>query len=128
MMLAETDWTFGTVLWTVAVIFFWTMAIWLFIALFSDIFRRRDLSGWAKAGWTILLFIVPFIGALIYVVARPRMTEQDREDAERMVEAKRRLEGYSAADEVAKLAKLRDSGEITAEEYERLKQRALTEV
>ena len=107
-MLAEFD--LGDLLWSMLVFFFWFMAIWIFIALFSDIFRRRDLSGWAKAGWILLLFVFPFIGALIYMVARPKMTEQDREEIQRVQEAQRRIEGYSAADEIAKLAKLRDEG------------------
>ena len=125
-MLAE--WSFGDVLWGMLVFFFWFMAIWIFITVFADIFRRNDLSGWGKAGWVLLIFVVPFLGALIYVIARPKMTAQDKELIERSQEAKRRVEGYSAADEVAKLAKLRDAGEITAEEYEELKRKAMIQV
>jgi uncharacterized membrane protein len=117
---------FGEVLWTMLVFFFWFMAIWIFIMVFADIFRRNDLSGWAKAGWIILIFFVPFLGAIIYLIARPRMTEQDKEMMEKAQEAQRRAEGYSAADEIAKLAKLRDEGQISAEEYERLKAQALS--
>lgn len=118
----------GDILWAMLVFFFWFMAIWVFISIFADIFRRNDLSGWGKAGWTLLIFILPFIGVLIYIIARPRMTAQDRQMIERMQERERRASGYSAADEVAKLAKLRDSGEITAEEYTTLKARAMSEV
>ena len=119
-----TEWNVGSVLWTMLVLFFWVMAIWIFIAIFSDIFRRNDLSGWAKAGWIFLIFIVPFLGALIYVIARPKMTEQDKQIIEQAQEAQRRIEGYSAADEIAKLAELRDKGEISAEEYTDLKRKA----
>ncbi|HWC70321.1 MAG TPA: SHOCT domain-containing protein [Actinomycetota bacterium] len=119
------DWSFGDVLVSMIIFFFWIMAIWIFISIFADIFRRNDLSGWAKAGWILLLFVLPFLGALIYVIARPKMTEQDREIMMKAQEQQRRLEGYSAADEVAKLAKLRDAGEISAEEYEDMKRRAL---
>ena len=112
------EWTFGSVLWAMVVFFFWFMLIWMFIAVFADIFRRNDLSGGMKAFWIILIFIIPLIGILIYVIARPKMTEQDKEMMARANEAQRRVEGYSAADEVAKLAKLRDEGKITAEEYE----------
>jgi hypothetical protein len=118
----------GDILWAMLVFFFWFMAIWIFISIFADVFRRNDLSGWGKAGWTILIFILPFIGVLIYMIARPRMTEQDRQIMGRMQERERRASGYSAADEVAKLAKLRDSGEISAEEYSTLKARALSDV
>ncbi len=122
------EWTLGSMLWTMLVFFFWMMAIWVFIALFADIFRRNDMSGWAKAGWICLLFVLPFLGALIYVIARPKMTEQDRERLEKMQEAQRRVSGYSAADEIEKLTKLRDSGAITAEEYEEMKRKALIQV
>jgi Short C-terminal domain/Phospholipase_D-nuclease N-terminal len=118
----------GDWLWAMLVFFFWFMAIWIFIRIFADIFHRRDLSGAGKAGWILLLFVLPFLGALIYLIARPKMTEQDREDIQRMQEVQRRVSGYSAADEIDKLSKLRDSGEISAEEYERLKARALVEI
>jgi hypothetical protein len=118
----------GEWLWAMLVFFFWFMAIWIFIQIFADIFHRRDLSGGAKAGWIVLLFVLPFLGALIYLIARPKMTEQDREDIQRAQEAQRRLSGYSAAEEIERLSKLRDAGEISAEEYERLKARALVEV
>ena len=119
-----TEWNVGSVLWTMLVLFFWVMAIWIFIAIFSDIFRRNDLSGWAKAGWIFLIFIVPFLGALIYVIARPKMTAQDKEMLEQAQEAQRRVSGYSPADEIAKLAELRDKGEISADEYNDLKRKA----
>jgi hypothetical protein len=119
-----TEWNVGSVLWTMLVLFFWVMAIWIFIAIFADIFRRNDLSGWAKAGWIFLIFIVPFLGALIYIIARPKMTAQDREMIEQAQEAQRRISGYSPADEIAKLAELRDKGEISAEEYTDLKRKA----
>ncbi len=121
-MLAE--WTFGDVLTSMVVFFFWFMAIWIFISIFGDIFHRNDLSGGAKAGWIVLIFVLPFIGALIYIVARPKMTKQDKEDLEKMQEMQRRMSGVSAADEIEKLAKLRDGGKITAEEYEDMKRKA----
>jgi hypothetical protein len=125
-MLATT--TFGEILWSMLIFFFWFMAIWIFITVFADIFRRNDLSGGAKAGWIILIFILPFIGALIYLIARPKMTEQDKQLIDQAQEAQRRIEGYSSADEIAKLAKLRDEGKITPEEYEDLKKKAMLQV
>ena len=122
------EWNLGNVLWAMLVFFFWIMAIWIFIAIFSDIFRRRDLSGWAKGGWIFLIFILPFLGALIYMIARPKMTEQDREDLARAQEVQRRVSGYSYADEIEKLAKLRDEGKISAEEYDSLKSKAMMEL
>jgi len=125
-MLAE--WDLGDALWAMLVFFFWFMAIWIFISIFADIFRRNDLSGWAKAGWIILIFVVPFLGALIYVIARPKMTAQDKEMIEQAQEAQRRISGYSYADEIEKLAKLRDEGKLTAEEYEEMKRKAMMSV
>jgi type VI protein secretion system component VasK len=122
------EWTFGSVLWAMIVFFFWFMLIWMFIAVFADIFRRNDISGGMKALWIILIFIIPLIGILIYVIARPKMTAQDKEMMEQAQEAQRRMQGYSAADEVAKLAKLRDEGKISAEEYEEMKRKAMMEV
>jgi hypothetical protein len=122
------EWNLGDALWAMLVFFFWFMAIWIFISIFADIFRRNDLSGWAKAGWIFLIFVVPFLGALIYVIARPKMTEQDKEMIERAQEAQRRVSGYSYADEIEKLAKLRDEGKITAEEYEDMKRKAMMAV
>jgi hypothetical protein len=119
-----TEWSFGNVLWAMLVFFFWFMAIWIFITIFADIFRRNDLSGWGKAGWILLIFIVPFLGALIYLIARPKMTAQDKEMMEKAEEAQRRLSGYSSADEIEKLVKLRDSGAITADEFEEMKRKA----
>ncbi len=123
-----TEWNPGSVLWVMIEFFFLFLAIWIFITIFADIFHRRDLHGWGKAGWIVLIFLVPFIGALIYLIARPKMTEQDKEDMERMQEAQRRVSGYSPADEVAKLAKLRDEGKITAEEYEDMKKKAMMQI
>jgi uncharacterized membrane protein len=111
-------------MWGMAVFFFWFMAIWIFISVFGDIFHRRDLSGAAKVGWVIFIFIVPFFAALIYMIVRPKMTAQDKEDRERMQEMQRRMSGSSQADEIAKLAKLRDAGEITPQEYESMKKKA----
>ena len=122
-MLAE--WSFADLLWGMLAFFFWFLAIWIVITIFGDIFRRSDLTGGEKAGWIFLLFILPIIGALIYMNSRPKvMTEQDRL-IEESQEAQRRFEGYSAADEVAKLAKLHDEGKITTEEYAHLKRKAM---
>jgi hypothetical protein len=118
----------GDVLWAMLAFFFWFMVIWVFVGVFADIFRRNDLSGWAKAGWILLFFILPFLGLLIYMIARPKMTAQDKEMMEQAQERERRLTGYSSADEVAKLAKLRDEGQISAEEYETLKKQALMSI
>jgi len=122
------DYSFGDFLWSMVVFFFWFMAIWIFITVFADIFRRNDIGGGAKAGWIFLIFILPFVGVLIYLIARPKMTQQDKEMMEKAQVVQQRVEGYSPAEEIAKLAKLRDDGTISAEEYEELKRRAMITV
>ena len=72
-MLADYD--FGDFLWTMLVFFFWFMLIWMFIMVFADILRRKDLSGVAKAGWILLIFILPLFGILIYLIARPSIVD-----------------------------------------------------
>ena len=123
-----TEWNSGSVLWAMIEFFFIFMLIWMFIAVFADIFRRNDLSGGAKALWILFIFVLPLLGILIYMIGRPKMTEQDKEMLMQAQEAQRRVQGYSPADEVAKLAKLRDEGKITAEEYEQMKQQAMMQV
>lgn len=115
----------GDVLVSMVAFFFWFMAIWIFITIFGDIFRRNDLSGGAKAGWIFLLFILPFLGALIYLIARPKVTAQDVQLMAQAEAANKAVAGVSTADELAKLQQLKDSGAITAAEYETLKTKAL---
>ena len=107
-------------------LFFLTMAIWLFVAVFADIFRRNDISGIVKAAWILLIFILPFLGILIYIIARPKMTEQDRQIMEQYQATQQRAVGYSVTDEIARAQQMRDSGAITADEFEAIKRRALS--
>ena len=123
-----TEWNAGSVLLAMIEFFFIFMLIWMFIGVFADIFRRNDLSGGAKALWILFIFVLPLLGILIYMIGRPKMTEQDKEMMAQAQEAQRRVEGYSSADEVAKLAKLRDAGEITAAEFEEQKKRAMMQI
>jgi uncharacterized membrane protein len=118
--------TFWDIVFAMIAFFFWFMFIWIFISLFGDIFRRNDLSGGAKAGWIFLLVILPFLGALIYMIARPKVTAQDVEDLTRMEAASKAAAAVSPADQIAKLAELRAAGAITEEEYTSLKQKAIS--
>jgi len=120
--------SFGEFLGGMVVFFFWVMYIWIFIAVFGDIFRRDDLSGWLKAGWIFLVFIIPLLGILLYLITRPKMTAQDKEMMDAMQERERRATGYSAAGEIDKAKKLLDSGAITAEEFEAMKKKAMMAV
>ena len=117
--------TFWQVIWSMFVFFLWVIFILIIIRLFIDIFHREDLSGWAKALWSIFIIFLPFLGALVYIIVRPKMTEQDQRELMQVQEAQKRLAGYSSADEIAKLTELRNQGAISEEEFERLKQKAL---
>ena len=70
-MLAATDYPFLDIFWTMAIFFAWVIWIWLLIMVLSDNFRRRDHSGLAKAGWTLLVIFLPLIGVLFYMITRP---------------------------------------------------------
>jgi predicted membrane channel-forming protein YqfA (hemolysin III family) len=117
-------WQFGEVIIYMAIVFFWLLVIWMFIAVFTDIFRRRDLSGIAKAFWVFFIFVLPLFGILIYVIVRPKdaTAEQDQE----MMLAARRAAGYSAAEEIAKAQELLNAGALTQAEFDAIKQQALS--
>jgi predicted permease len=123
MVLADT--TFLDIFWYSILFFFWIMAIWIFIALISDVLRRDDLSGGAKAAWIIFMIILPFIGCLTYIIVRPKVTAQDVRMAAQAEAAQRAAAGVSTADELAKLGQLRSQGVINDAEYEDLKKKAL---
>jgi len=117
--------TFWDVIWSMVAFFFWFMLIWIFISIFADIFRRNDLSGGWKAIWIILLVILPFLGALIYIISRPKMTAQDVQMLTPQEAAYKAASGVTAADQIAKLEQLKASGAITVPEYEALKKKAI---
>ncbi len=107
--------------------FFWMMAIFIFISLFADIFRRNDLSGAWKVIWILVLFWIPFLGALIYIISRPKLTAQDLEMATQAEAAQRAASQVSVADQLEKLTQLRDAGTISVPEYEQLKAKLLAQ-
>lgn len=120
------DWDFGDILLTMLSFYLWFMFIWMFIGVFSDIFRRQDLSGAAKAGWLLLVVLLPFIGILVYTATRPPPSAEEVRMMETASHRGRASGGHSVADEVAKLADLRSKGVISEEEFERLKTKAMT--
>jgi hypothetical protein len=118
-------WGAGSVIWTMCIFFFWMIYIWMFITVFADIFRRNDLSGGKKAMWIILIIFLPLLGILIYMIARPKMTEQDKQLVEEAEAKQKRAAGYSATEEIAKAQALKDSGAITDAEFQELKRKAM---
>jgi len=118
-------WTFGTFLWSTLVVFFWVAVIWMFIAIFADILRR-DMSGWAKAGWIVLIVLLPFLGMLIYVITVSATGRRDAEISAWGPERGNGSAGRQDADAIATAARLYDDGKITADEYQHLKRQALS--
>ena len=124
-MLLAAQTTFLDVLWYSILFFFWILAIWIFIMIVSDVFRRDDLSGGKKALWIVFMVILPFIGVLSYIIVRPKVTAQDVKLAAQAEAAQKAVAGVSTADELAKLNELRSQGIISHEEFEDLKKKAL---
>ena len=117
--------TFWDVVWSMVIFFFWFMLIWIFISIFADIFRRNDMTGGRKAIWIIAIFIVPFFGALVYIIMRPKVTAQDVQMMTQADAAQKAAASVSTADQIEKLNQLKDSGAITVPEYEALKKKAI---
>ena len=107
------------------VFFLWFAYIWIFISIFGDIFRRDDIGGGTKAIWVFALIILPFLGALIYLVTRPKMTAGDVQRLTQMDAAVTAASNVTPADQIAKLQQLKASGAITEPEYEALKKQAM---
>ncbi len=112
-------------LWAIFVFYIWFMIILMFFQVFADIFRRENLSGWGKAGWILVLFFFPLVGILIYMIARPKNTEQDQRLLAQAQATQARLVGGSAVDDIAKAQELLEKGAITQAEFDGIKAKAL---
>jgi len=134
MLLAE----FGTgqVFWSMMWFFLWVIWIWMLIVVFGDIFRSQDLSGWGKALWTIFVIFLPYLGVFVYLIARGRKMHEHALQAAQAQDAAMRQYvqevagsgggGGGSADELAKLAQLRDQGVLSDAEFQQAKARALS--
>ena len=122
--------------WSMLWFFLFFAWIWLLIMVIADVFRSHDLSGWAKALWVLFIIVVPWLGVLVYLIARgQKMGERHMEDAIAREKATRSYiqqaagsaAGPSTADELTKLADLRTSGVITNEEFDAQKAKLLAQ-
>jgi hypothetical protein len=123
--------TFGQVMWTMFVFFAWVLFFWLLFVVFGDLFRRHDISGWGKAGWTIFVIVLPFLGIFVYLIAEGRgMGERNVQQAQ---VAQADMDAYvrsvagsgSPTDQIAQAKQLLDTGTITQAEFEQIKAKAL---
>jgi hypothetical protein len=131
--LAE-DWHYPllNLFWTMLWLFLWILWIFLLVRIIMDIFRSDDLGGWGKAGWTIFIIILPFLGVFVYLIARGEgIYKRDARDAQAADQAMRSYiksasgSSTSTADELHKLADLRDRGVISAQEFDAQKAKLL---
>ena len=120
-----------SVFWTILEIFLWVIWIWILIWILIDIFRSHDLSGWAKALWFLFVLFIPLVGVLVYLIARggkmqERAVKQAQQDDQQFRSYVQEAAGSSSADQLTKLADLRDRGVISAEEFDREKAKILS--
>jgi putative oligomerization/nucleic acid binding protein/phospholipase D-like protein len=130
-VIVAADYPFLNILWTMIIFFAWVIWIWIMILILADVFRRRDMSGWGKAAWTVFLIVLPFVGVLVYLIANhdgmaERGEEQTKAQRAQMDDYVRSVasDGGPAA-EIDKAKQLLDSGAITPPEFERIKAKAL---
>ena len=131
-MVIAADYPFLDILWSMIIFFVWVVWIWMMVIILTDVFRRRDLSGWGKAGWTVFLIVLPFLGAFVYLIAEGKNMADRRAEEVRGQQAQFddyvktvAGDGGGAAAEIAKAKQLLDSGAITQTEFDQLKTKAL---
>ena len=130
-MLIASSYPFFSVLWSMLIFFAWVIFIWIAITVLIDVFRRQDLSGWAKAAWTVFVVIIPWLGVLIYlIVNHDGMAERRYREA---ADAQAQFDQYvrqtagsgGAASEIEKAKQLLDNGTLTQAEFDAIKAKAL---
>ena len=131
MLISASSYPFLNVFWDILIVFAWILFIWIAIVVFTDIFRRRDLSGWAKAAWVIVIVLLPWIGVLVYLIAyHDGMAERNQKQSEA---AQAQFDQYvrdaagtgGPATEIDTAKKLLDSGAISQAEFDSIKAKAL---
>lgn len=116
----------GNFLLDVFSVFIFVLWFWLLITVIGDLFRRHDISGFGKAIWVIVLILVPYLAVLVYLISQSRgMAERNAQRAQQARDELRHVIGFSAADELEKLERLKNAGTISAEEYTRLRARVV---
>jgi len=118
--------------WAMLWFFLFVIWIWLLISVFSDIFRSDDLSGWSKALWVLFVVFLPYLGVFVYLIARGRSMQERsmmqmaaREKAQRAYIQEVTTSGGGTADELAKLAELKEKGVLSEAEFQAQKAKLL---
>jgi hypothetical protein len=134
-MVMAADYPFLDVVGTMLIFFAWVIWFWILIRVLVDVFRRDDISGWGKAGWTLFMIVLPFLGVLIYLIAHGK--DMGQRDIDQMRAAQAQMDahirtvagsggGDGAATQIAQAKNLLETGAISQDEYERLKAKALS--
>jgi hypothetical protein len=124
MFFVQEGFTYRNFLMDVLGIFIFVVWFWLLITVFADLFRRHDISGWIKAIWVIALIVFPYLAILAYLIFQSRgMAERNVQQAQQARDELRRVVGFSAADEIEKLERLKKAGSISDAEFTRLRAR-----
>ena len=132
MLAVAASYPFLNILWDILIIFAWVIFIWIAITVLIDVFRRHDISGWAKAAWVVFVVILPWIGVLVYLIVNhngmnERSAREARTQQAQFDEYVRQAAGSGgAASDIEKAKQLLDSGAITQQEFEALKAKALS--
>ncbi|WP_439381139.1 SHOCT domain-containing protein [Amycolatopsis lexingtonensis] len=122
MALASAEYPFLDLMWTMLVFFCWIAWFWLLFVAFGDLYRRADVSGWAKAGWTVLVIVLPIIGVLLYLGTQGRnLVERQRDREARYMSTS----DTNGAAQIAEARRLLEDGVIDDEEFRALKRKAL---
>ena len=130
-MILAADYPFLDILWSMIIFFAWVVWIWMMIVILTDVFRRPDIGGWAKAAWTVFLIVLPFLGALVYLIGQhDKMAERRLSDARAQQSLmdehiKSVAGGDGPANEIANAKQLLDSGAIDDAEFAQIKRHAL---
>jgi len=130
--LIAADYPFLDVLWTMFIFFAWVIWFWLLITIFADVFRRHDISGGKKTLWCIFVIITPFIGVFVYLISQSKGMNERQLQAQQS--ARRQTDDYiktvasevDAPGQIAQAKQLLDSGAINQQEFDTLKQKALS--
>jgi hypothetical protein len=130
------DYPFLDVFWTMLVFVAWVVWLWILVTVLMDLFRRHDVSGWAKAAWTFFVIVLPYLGVFVYLISQgdgmaKRKTAEVQasraafDDYVRDVASNGGAGDGGPADQIAKAKELLDNGTIDASEFEQIKRRAL---
>lgn len=132
MTLAASDYPLLDLFWTFLLFFGLIVYFWVLITVFADVFRRHDIGGWAKTGWVVFVFVLPMIGALVYLISQGHsMADREARHVQRaQAETDAYIRsvaapGYHGVDEITRGKELLDRGAISQQEFDELKRRVL---